>query len=236
MSELTAEETACCPICESKIWRSRKPLHLYGYRVCRRCRYRLVSRRQVAFFLDVFIVAACTEVATFGVWYLLEKPTAIAWISSIVARGLGTVLFGLKDGFRGQSAGKWVCGLQVVSIDTHTPISFGPSFLRNLPIVGLWLAGFVLGLAFFPAAALINLALLIVLLCMNWQLYRGPRWGDGLARTKVIQKAHAYRIPFDTRGLLCAHCGYNLRGNVSGVCPECGRPIPAVMPAEPAGT
>ncbi len=23
----------------------------------------------------------------------------------------------------------------------------------------------------------------------------------------------------------CAHCGYSLRGNVSGVCPECGTPV-----------
>jgi len=25
---------------------------------------------------------------------------------------------------------------------------------------------------------------------------------------------------------LCRTCGYNLTGNVSGICPECGRPIP----------
>ena len=25
---------------------------------------------------------------------------------------------------------------------------------------------------------------------------------------------------------LCGHCGYNLTGNVSGVCPECGTPVP----------
>lgn len=23
----------------------------------------------------------------------------------------------------------------------------------------------------------------------------------------------------------CPYCGYNLTGNVSGVCPECGRPV-----------
>jgi hypothetical protein len=26
-----------------------------------------------------------------------------------------------------------------------------------------------------------------------------------------------------TKGV-CAGCGYNLRGNVSGICPECGKP------------
>jgi hypothetical protein len=24
----------------------------------------------------------------------------------------------------------------------------------------------------------------------------------------------------------CAHCGYDLTGNVSGICPECGTPVP----------
>jgi hypothetical protein len=24
----------------------------------------------------------------------------------------------------------------------------------------------------------------------------------------------------------CRHCGYNLTGNISGVCPECGTPCP----------
>ena len=26
--------------------------------------------------------------------------------------------------------------------------------------------------------------------------------------------------------MLCKSCGYDLTGNVSGICPECGRPIP----------
>jgi hypothetical protein len=29
----------------------------------------------------------------------------------------------------------------------------------------------------------------------------------------------------------CGHCGYNLFGNSSGICPECGAPIPAKAPA-----
>lgn len=32
------------------------------------------------------------------------------------------------------------------------------------------------------------------------------------------------RIVLD-HGLLCSSCGYNLTGNISGVCPECGIPI-----------
>ena len=26
--------------------------------------------------------------------------------------------------------------------------------------------------------------------------------------------------------VLCRHCGYNLTGNISGVCPECGTSVP----------
>ncbi|GMU21386.1 MAG: hypothetical protein AMXMBFR13_14790 [Phycisphaerae bacterium] len=33
---------------------------------------------------------------------------------------------------------------------------------------------------------------------------------------------------------LCAQCGYNLTGNVSGVCPECGSPV-MVRTADSAG-
>ena len=29
----------------------------------------------------------------------------------------------------------------------------------------------------------------------------------------------------------CGNCGYNLTGNTSGVCPECGKPIPQPLPA-----
>lgn len=29
-----------------------------------------------------------------------------------------------------------------------------------------------------------------------------------------------------TGGLICARCHYNLRGNTTGVCPECGTPVP----------
>jgi len=31
----------------------------------------------------------------------------------------------------------------------------------------------------------------------------------------------------------CLRCGYNLTGNVSGICPECGTPIPASVDSKP---
>ena len=43
---------------------------------------------------------------------------------------------------------------------------------------------------------------------------------------KIIGRGkHAYKLPFDPRGVLCTGCGYNLTGNVSGRCPECFTPV-----------
>jgi uncharacterized paraquat-inducible protein A len=47
-----------------------------------------------------------------------------------------------------------------------------------------------------------------------WHLFRA--WKQKRARTA------AHRV---ARGA-CHHCGYSLVGNVSGVCPECGTPVP----------
>ena len=44
----------------------------------------------------------------------------------------------------------------------------------------------------------------------------------GLLIGKLITNAPWFR-PFPVG--YCQQCGYNLRGNLSGVCPECGRPL-----------
>ncbi len=36
---------------------------------------------------------------------------------------------------------------------------------------------------------------------------------------------HSRRFPTPKDIPLCPRCGYNLTGNVSGICPECGRPL-----------
>ena len=43
--------------------------------------------------------------------------------------------------------------------------------------------------------------------------------GAAMARLRAIGSA--------SPGGLCLRCGYHLGGNVSGVCPECGQPVPA---------
>ncbi len=47
-----------------------------------------------------------------------------------------------------------------------------------------------------------------------------------MAITQGIATVLARRLRDDRESsLLCSSCGYNLTGNVSGICPECGEPI-----------
>jgi len=115
-------------------------------------------------------------------------------------------LFACKDGFRGFSPGKWLLGLRVLDARTREPAGFRASFKRNIPLV----------------LPIVNW---IAILVIAGQIGRGPRLGDGWAKTMVIWQAHANKLPFNPYGLVCYQCGYDLRGNVSGICPECGTPV-----------
>jgi hypothetical protein len=68
-------------------------------------------------------------------------------------------------------------------------------------------------LALYPAAAMCVASVALII----WGLPRERRW----------------RLPRHRRDTnTCASCGYNLSGNVSGVCPECGRRTPRGLVAE----
>lgn len=219
---MSEPDTSACPICRRSVKTSRMQ-KLYEMPVCRKCRNAFANRRQAAYVLDGFcfwivsliFAGVLLQIAYFASPQLMEgfdravddeDPAAVAcffvynWI-------LMPMAFCLKDGFRGQSPGKWLCGVRVVDQETFEPISFGSSFKRNLPL-------------------LIPVIPLIVAL----QLIKGFRTGDKWARTRVLQKKYAHQPPFDIRGLLCTKCGYNLTGNVSGRCPECGQTIPMAVP------
>jgi hypothetical protein len=53
-----------------------------------------------------------------------------------------------------------------------------------------------------------------VVTCAPYPTIRVARWAGGAHRRRLRR----------LRGL-CAYCGYNLAGNISGCCPECGRDI-----------
>ena len=109
-------------------------------------------------------------------------------------------IFFCKDSFRGHSPGKWVCGVRVVDRDRGEPIGLAGSFKRNLP--------------------------LLIPLVVAFLLQKGHRLGDGWAKSKVVWKRYANH-PVFTGLFACHRCQFDLTGNVSGTCPECGAPVPA---------
>ena len=229
-----------CPICLGTDWRSRKTLRLYGTRVCKKCYYGLANRRQLAFLLDYVLLFVVSAVAGMAVGLVLPATATMLVGLLAVAVGLAcSFLFTLKDGFNGQSPGKSLMGVQVLERRSLEPIGFRLSLMRHVPLLVMWGASTFLQMIGNQTVWLVtSLIVLILLFYMASQLGRGPRWGDKFAGTMVIWKKYRHRIPFDTRGALCVVCGYDLRGNVSGVCPECGRPIanPAAVPsADTAG-
>lgn len=187
---------------------------------CWRC---FASYRQIAFVADLLILCP--------VFAALALALVRISVPDVLVRGLlfaVFALFTLKDGFRGMSPGKAAFGIRVVDRYSLTPIGAGQSFVRNLPLLvlgGLYL--YVPRLTLNPIPPPIGLIVAFVgLLAIGGSLVRGPRLGDGLAHTKVVWDKYRSRPPFDLRGLFCLNCGYDLTGNVSGVCPECGIALP----------
>ncbi|MFM7797607.1 MAG: RDD family protein [Planctomycetota bacterium] len=168
----------CCGMMPPK-----KPKTLYGHTVCKKCYTKFANRRQLAYIVDVL----CLWVAVFAVGMALGEAGALAGMPEDTIELLGTLLgwalclvFLLKDGFRGTSPGKWLCGVQVLDARTGAPIGAGASFKRNLPLL-------------IPIVGQ-----LIILI----QMLKGPRLGDGWAHTKVIWKKYAEQPIFRPSGAL----------------------------------
>lgn len=200
-----------CPLCQKRPV-GRKTL--FGQAVCKKCLYGFANRRQFAFIIDLVVVAAVGVPIGVGVGYGMQSmPLATQYVIEFVFGALVGALFTLRDGFAGQSPGKRLMGVQVVDVGTGKPIGFGQSFKRNVyqmvgdvPVIGP-LLGFI---------ALITIAL---------QMIKGPRMGDGLGKTRVIWKQYYRSRVFGGDELACEGCGYDLTGNTSGNCPECGKGI-----------
>ncbi|MCZ6836833.1 MAG: RDD family protein [Planctomycetota bacterium] len=200
-------EYSPCPLCHSSK-KMRKPLKLYGVPICRKCYYRFASNRQAAYVLDWIAWALITIVIVIG----FDK----AMISLQVSIGMIDILeflfywfllplvFFCKDGFAGHSLGKLICGVRVLHRETFEPIGFVPSLKRNLPLL----------VPFMP-------------LIIAFLLQKGYRLGDGWAKTKVIWKKYA-KHPVFTGLLACEHCHYDLTGNETGICSECGHAISSI--------
>ncbi len=222
-----------CPLCRSTDWRSWKALRLYGHQVCGACYYGFAKRRQLAFVFDLICLWGISWLASM-VAGRIDPALGAALSRSLTPAGIaaltiGMILFGFRDGFAGHSPGKALAGLQVVTADTLQPIGFGRSFVRNSPFFGITAVTVMLVQLLGRQASIAGLIGWVLIGVMAGYMYRGPRWGDGLANTKVIRKILRFRVPFDTRGLYCTNCGYDLRGSVSSMCSECGVPITPPM-------
>ena len=199
-----------CAICTRELPLKGRRHNVHGRRVCFACQVGFATRRYLAFAVDIlllsvapFWIADAVCVATTTVADASRPPLHLDQLPRpyplIVTLTL-VLIFLLRDGFSGCSPGKWLTGLRVIRTDNKEPIGPNESFKRNLPLIVplTWL--------FIP-----------------FQLWGGARGGDDFARTRVIWRRFGYATPFAPRTDTCAGCGYSLRGNQSGRCPDCGR-------------
>lgn len=206
MSASTRLPPADCPLCREPGSLRKKGKRLYGGIVCKKCFYKFVNRRQGAYLIDSF--AMYVVGILLGYYIQLAAPiggmmTAGASIFGVLYQLAFNAAFFMKDGFGGKSPGRWLTGITVVDAKTRDPIGFAQSFKRNLPL-------------------LIPFSPFIIMFTMG----KGPRWGDKWANTRVVWDKFKHQFPFEDRGMICTLCGYDLTGNVSGICPECGTPVP----------
>jgi len=222
----TLATEAVCPICGTvkKIKRLRT---LFDVKVCVRCRDGFANRRQLAYIIDSVCIQVLSYLVGFAIAGLATGPTGatpqqqefLDWLLLAVGWLVMPLIFAFKDGFNGYSPGKRLMGVRVVDQITQEPISFVQSFKRNV----------ILMIPFLP-------------LFVAFQLLAGRRLGDKFAGTRVVWTRHQHRVPFEPTGRMCRQCGYDLTGNVSGRCPECGlethikvaQPV-AAFPANIAG-
>jgi len=155
-----------CPLCGNTKHMGRKAKLLYKQWVCKKCNSGFANRRQFAFFIDWLLLNAATVVLVLGAGIHNRLETNLIAL-------IATLIFFFKDGFTGTSPGKALMGVQAINIQTGRPADFGASFMRNLPL-------------------LIPFMVIIV----GFSLIKGQRIGDGWAKTRVIWKKYADRMPF----------------------------------------
>ncbi|MCC7291067.1 MAG: RDD family protein [Phycisphaerales bacterium] len=250
VSQNVADSAAwVCPLCAEIVGAQGTPgfqgnpgpsdsKDLYGSRVCAACAGRFTDRRWMAFMLDMVVLGYA--------WLLVDVVIQVAKgdlhaISHILPLNLllaplgmiglpcwpitlagsfnlrGRVDFAqtllvlatfacvlLKDGFRGQSPGKHWLGLRVVDRETLRPTSLGGSMKRNLALLMPFFLGYI---------------------AVGLTLRRRGRFGEKWAGTVVIEDRFRDNPVFTGGRRRCRACSYDLTGNVSGRCPECGEDV-----------
>jgi len=198
------QQPDACPLCEREL-RALASGPLNGISVCDKCRRSFALRRMAAYLIDDVIWWGVAFFLTFGMnaiisrFHLADPPDVVILAYLLVFLPF---LFTTKDAISGYSLGKRIMGLRVLEWQSRKPIGFRQSIIRNLTLV-------------FP----------FVPILAAFELPMGRRGGDLWADTFVVWEKYQHRLPYDPRGVLCTNCGYDLTGNVSGRCPECGKDI-----------
>ena len=127
--------------------------------------------------------------------------------------------YGVQFKYQGDLRFNWATPLPA---SNATP---APKFL-NIHFAGTQLtrgaavdaAGKLLYVSWYVTIPVWQISLLLLNLPLIWLLVRTRRF-------LVLRRRR--------KNGLCLQCGYNLTGNVSGVCPECGAPIPTDLVRKP---
>lgn len=176
---------------------------LYRGRVCHNCRRRFLLDRSAAYVVDFLVFYGGLRLLLWSCGlrgFANQIGLGPYWLSVGLLVFACRVIFICKDLFVGRSPGKWIMGLLIVDEATGAPARWKQSIVRNLilliPVIGESIVGL--------------------------SLRSGWRLGDRIARTRVVPDSSRFKEPFAVQSGICSACGYKLKGNLSGICPECG--------------
>lgn len=229
-----------CPICQRKP-RQHKVGMLYGRWVCKDCQADLHVRRVLAYLIDMMLGFILVSFVL-SIYHLLELraigditfldviavPIMLAMFMIVADVYVLVLLFShqaryflndfmvvvlicryvllpmmlvVRDVLRGMSPGKFLLGLQVIDTASSKPIGMVQSIKRHL-----WV--------FVPFMSVL----------LFWKIRAGFRMGDRWAHTMVVFRKSTFKT-FFMNTHICTNCNYDLTGNATGQCPECGRVI-----------
>lgn len=144
----------------------------------------------------------------------LGKAFIVAGTRTIIGLLVGFYAVGLRQDWGLASA---IVGMNLIRITAWTAIGWLILSLRNRRLVGWVIAGTLLNLLF------------DVILYFDWFWnWRGALVVAGIIIYLAILTAIGRRDSLQYRFSLtprCHQCGYSLIGNLSGICPECGKAI-----------
>jgi uncharacterized RDD family membrane protein YckC len=157
-----------CPLCGKNV-HLKCEKKLYDKTVCRKCFYAFTNRRQLAYLIDLivfnFVFARVIGlIFSFIPGLTQDQGQSLLYLLALMA----ILLFNFKDCVFGQSLGKAICGVRVISELTGMPAGILDSFARNLP----------LAVPFMPFV-------------ISFQMGKGHRTGDDWSKTRVVWKKYA---------------------------------------------